>query len=845
MKSTCLNILFLAAGANAQRVVQGSIQHFESKELGPAVPLIKLGLGTPAQNITGIFDTASSDIIVPEAAPFKPDAAADIQLLAGKSFNATLSRGEHFEGDYAKTTVTLDGVEVPDAQVGFASNIQTQANISDLAVVGVGLVAREATANKYNNLPRILNVSGVTNSQAYSVVLNATPLGNGSVFFGGIDRSKFTGDLQQVPLVKDKAGQFSEFLVELSSIALVPAAAPAKVRRSTRQERREQIRRMSWHKKRQGFSFDGGEEPSGFGPGDQSFGPGDQSFGPGDQSFGPGSGDQLFGPGSGGLSNQIQDPIQGGTFEGPTGGFDNSFRKPTVDENEGTLNGIDSGFQSSPFDKNQGIFNGIDSGFQNPSDDGTQVLPGGFDNGFQDGNQGIPGVPSNNPTESKEPGNNQGIIDGNNQGIIDGNNQGVTDGNNPVNNDGDKNKGITDGITDGIIGGNNQGIPDGNNQGITDGNNQGITDGNNQGVTDGNNPVNNDGDKNKGITDGITDGNNQGIPDGNNEGITDGNNQGVTDGNNPANNDGGKNKGITDGITDGNNPVSNDGDKNKEPLNQEDPSNSPVNNNDGKKNELPNQEAPTETRKQEAPKTTSKQAAPKETPKQEAPKQEAPKLEAPKLEAPKLEAPKTTSKLAAPKTTSTQAAPKTTSKQAAPKETPKQEAPKKEAPKKDNGGGQPAKLIASTDLGLDQRSAVTLMNTAGGAMALPAAVVAKMAGALGTSFSATNGLGPVDCGRLGGDAALLMRFRNDTVEARVPLSNLRVSAELADPAIAQRGLCEVAVRPVPDGGAEPNVATLPFFAAMYTVFDLGNRSLWFAQARGDPSVPGAQLEEFP
>ncbi|OAA37087.1 candidapepsin-4 precursor [Beauveria brongniartii RCEF 3172] len=704
MKSTCLNILFLAAGANAQSVVQASIQHFESKELGPAVPLIKLGLGTPAQDITGIFDTASSDIIVPEAAPFKPEAGADLQLLAGKSFNATLSRGEHFEGDYAKTTVSLGGVQVPNAQVGFASNIQTQANISEFAVVGVGLVAREATPDKYNNLPRILNVSGVTNSQTYSVVLNAAPLGNGSVFFGGIDRSKFTGELQQVPLVKDKAGQFSEFLVELSSIALVPAAAPAKVRRSTRQERREHIRRMSWHRKRQEFGFDGGEESLGFGPDEQL----------------TGSGEELFVPGPGGLSppvNGIQGPFQEDIFQGITDGI-----------TDGSTNGI------------------------------TDGITDGSTNGITDG-----------------------ITDGSTNGITDG----ITDG---------STNGITDGITDGSTNGITDGITDGSTNGITDG----ITDGSTNGITDGIT----DGSTN-GITDGITDGSTNGITDGITDGSTN-DNQGITDGNNPSNS-----------------PVNNDGDKNKELPKNEDPSNSPVNspvnNDDGKNKELPKQGAPTTTSTQELPKqgaptTTSTQEAPKETPKQGTPK-EAPKKEAPK-KAPKKEAPK--------------------------------EAPKKEAPKKDGGGGQPAKLITSIDLKLDQRSAVTLMNTAGGVMALPAAVVAGMARALGTSFSATNGIGPVDCGRLGGGATLLMRFRNDTVEARVPLGNLRVSAELADPAIAQRGLCEVAVRPVPDGGAEPNVATLPFFAAMYTVFDLGNRSLWFAQARGDPAVPGgAQLEEFP
>lgn len=159
-----------------------------------------------------------------------------------------------------------------------------------------------------------------------------------------------------------------------------------------------------------------------------------------------------------------------------------------------------------------------------------------------------------------------------------------------------------------------------------------------------------------------------------------------------------------------------------------------------------------------------------------------------------------------------------------------------------NGGNNDGNSGNEIDLGLDPRDGFTLMDTGGVAIALPPAVLSKMADALGTTFS-QDGLGPVMCSRLSGDSALVMRFNNDTVEARMPLANMRISDALADPQLTSRGLCELGVRPTQAG--DTNVATLPFFAAVYTVFDLDNNRLFFAQAKGDPGAPGGQLEEFP
>ena len=51
----------------AQKVFEVPVQHFQGLQTGPFQPLLSMGFGTPPQIITGIFDTGSSDVIIPQA----------------------------------------------------------------------------------------------------------------------------------------------------------------------------------------------------------------------------------------------------------------------------------------------------------------------------------------------------------------------------------------------------------------------------------------------------------------------------------------------------------------------------------------------------------------------------------------------------------------------------------------------------------------------------------------------------------------------------------------------------------------------------------------------------------
>ncbi|KAM3498739.1 hypothetical protein MY10362_007956 [Beauveria mimosiformis] len=256
-----LSLLLASEVVVAQRVLQGSVQHFQSKAAGPWQPLLSLGFGTPPQEIVGIFDTGSSDTIIPLAgsdlcqvknqqctspAPivrgqFDPEEASDVEELKGKEFEAGFSGGDEFNGEFIKTTISIGGDgggEVPGAQVALASGGQPSGDFPQFSIFGTGPREAEATDDKYDNLPQTMKDAGVVKGNSYSVVMNPTPLANGSVFFGGIDRSKFSGELQKVAIDRDNSGKISDFVVKMTSLKLEMGGSSNKTAKLTKNQKR-------------------------------------------------------------------------------------------------------------------------------------------------------------------------------------------------------------------------------------------------------------------------------------------------------------------------------------------------------------------------------------------------------------------------------------------------------------------------------------------------------------------------------------------------------------------------------------------------------------------------------
>ena len=190
-----ISLLLASEAAVAHRVIQGSVLHFQSQQSGPWQPLLSLGFGTPSQEITGIFDTGSSDVIVPlagselcrvknqQCAPpapmvlgqFDPRAtASDIEVLKGKRFDAGFSGGDRFTGEYVKTSVAVGESKVPKAQVALASGGQPADDFPQFPIFGVGPKNNEATDEIYDNLLQVMNNTSIIKGNSFSVVLDGT-----------------------------------------------------------------------------------------------------------------------------------------------------------------------------------------------------------------------------------------------------------------------------------------------------------------------------------------------------------------------------------------------------------------------------------------------------------------------------------------------------------------------------------------------------------------------------------------------------------------------------------------------------------------------------------------------
>ncbi|KAI8883776.1 acid protease [Backusella circina FSU 941] len=207
--------------------------------------LIEVSIGTPGQNFTVTLDTGSSDLWIPsDSCPtsecpngsFKHSESSTYKSL-DKEFVLTYGIGS-VNGTYVKDTVTVAGASVSNQQFGLASSTEsiltnqntvtaadakpaklgnltlhssatttTSASTTANGIFGLGYPKLTAAYSDgqgaYN--PFVFNLvdQKVISDSVFSVYLNNADKDGwvGEIIFGGVDSSKYSGDLVYMPVV--------------------------------------------------------------------------------------------------------------------------------------------------------------------------------------------------------------------------------------------------------------------------------------------------------------------------------------------------------------------------------------------------------------------------------------------------------------------------------------------------------------------------------------------------------------------------------------------------------------------------------------------------------------------
>ncbi|CCF59639.1 hypothetical protein KAFR_0H02300 [Kazachstania africana CBS 2517] len=211
---------------------------------------VDLDIGTPSQTITVLVDTGSSDLWVTGSDnPYCVSVKSNLVSSTNKfdcntygtfdknqsstwSSNDTLFSITYGDTSFARGTWGQDKLHLDDLDVSGLSFAVANVTNSTVGVLGIGLPGLEVTyinaprnRYQYDNFPMILKNSGATHSNLYSLHLDHPEAEHGTVLFGAVDHSKYTGSLYTIPLVNTlKTHGFSDpakFEVTLQGVGIV------------------------------------------------------------------------------------------------------------------------------------------------------------------------------------------------------------------------------------------------------------------------------------------------------------------------------------------------------------------------------------------------------------------------------------------------------------------------------------------------------------------------------------------------------------------------------------------------------------------------------------------------
>ncbi|CAO0801696.1 unnamed protein product [Mucor circinelloides] len=197
--------------------------------------LIDVGIGTPPQHFAVTLDTGSADLWVPStqcparSCPFYRFDTSNSSTFKtlNKPFGIQYGIGS-VNGTYATDTVSVGGASIPNQQFGLASITEdimqpnpsaggvgsnspepfntSTTNVEANGILGLGYPsltqANSQGEGAYNPFVFNLAAQKVIKEPIFSIFLNSIsePNWSGEIIFGGIDESKFNGELNYLPV---------------------------------------------------------------------------------------------------------------------------------------------------------------------------------------------------------------------------------------------------------------------------------------------------------------------------------------------------------------------------------------------------------------------------------------------------------------------------------------------------------------------------------------------------------------------------------------------------------------------------------------------------------------------
>jgi len=163
---------------------------------------MQVGVGNPATQYTLLIDTGSSNTWIGASAPYNPTSTSSD---TGNTINVSYGSGTMSGEEYTDTVTLGANLVIENQSIGVASSAQGFEGVD--GILGVGPV--DLTQGTVSNTPEVPTVTdnlyaqGTISSDSIGIFYqpsSTADVTNGEITFGGTDNTKYTGDVNFVPL---------------------------------------------------------------------------------------------------------------------------------------------------------------------------------------------------------------------------------------------------------------------------------------------------------------------------------------------------------------------------------------------------------------------------------------------------------------------------------------------------------------------------------------------------------------------------------------------------------------------------------------------------------------------